>query len=121
MARPCLPIWRGGRGGWSGTPRRWPGCIANCMPSRRLLSCRRRWARGGGLVHLDLHPGNVVLTASGPMVIDWPNAARGDGLADVAYTWVILTTSRPEASLLHRLILATGRRLLAVASHRPPA
>jgi aminoglycoside phosphotransferase (APT) family kinase protein len=91
------------------------------MPSRRLLSCRRRWARGGGLVHLDLHPGNVVLTASGPMVIDWPNAARGDGLADVAYTWVILTTSRPEASLLHRLILATGRRLLAVASHRPPA
>jgi tRNA A-37 threonylcarbamoyl transferase component Bud32 len=51
---------------------------------------------GGSLVHLDLHPGNVVLTASGPMVIDWPNAARGDGLADVAYTWVILTTSRLE-------------------------
>jgi aminoglycoside phosphotransferase (APT) family kinase protein len=37
---------------------------------------------GGSLVHLDLHPGNVVLTASGPMVIDWPNAARGDGLAE---------------------------------------
>ena len=70
---------------------------------------------GGSLMHLDLHPGNVVLTASGPMVIDWPNAARGDGLADVAYTWVILTTSRLEGSLLHRLILATGRRLFAAA------
>jgi thiamine kinase-like enzyme len=27
---------------------------------------------GTSLVHLDLHPGNVLLTASGPMVIDWP-------------------------------------------------
>jgi aminoglycoside phosphotransferase (APT) family kinase protein len=66
-------------------------------------------------VHLDLHPGNVILTASGPMVIDWPNAARGDPLADVAYTWVILTTSRLEGSGLHRLMLATGRRLFAAA------
>ena len=70
---------------------------------------------GGSLVHLDLHPGNVVLTASGPMVIDWPNAARGDPLADVAYTWVILRTSRLEGSGLHRLMLATGRRLFAAA------
>ena len=70
---------------------------------------------GGSLVHLDLHPGNVVLTALGPMVIDWPNAARGDGLADVASTWVILTTSRLEGSGLQRLMLATGRRLFAAA------
>ena len=49
------------------------------------------------------------------MLADRPNAARGDGLADVAYTWVILTTSRLEGSLLHRLILATGRRLFAAA------
>lgn len=26
------------------------------------------------IVHLDLHPDNVVLTASGPQVIDWRNA-----------------------------------------------
>jgi thiamine kinase-like enzyme len=41
---------------------------------------------GTSLVHLDLHPGNVLLTASGPVVIDWPNAGRGSGLADVACT-----------------------------------
>jgi Phosphotransferase enzyme family len=70
---------------------------------------------GGSLVHLDLHQGNVILTASGPTVSDWPNAARGDGLADVASTWVILTTSRLEGSGLHRLMLATGRRLFAAA------
>jgi RIO-like serine/threonine protein kinase len=26
-------------------------------------------------VHGDLHPGNVMLTATGPLVIDWTNAA----------------------------------------------
>jgi hypothetical protein len=36
-------------------------------------------------------------------------------LADVASTWVILTTSRLEGSWLHRLFLATGRRLFAAA------
>jgi aminoglycoside phosphotransferase (APT) family kinase protein len=46
---------------------------------------------GDRLLHLDLHPMNVMLTASGPIVIDWPNAARGDALSDVAVTFVLLT------------------------------
>ncbi|WP_426403666.1 phosphotransferase [Streptomyces sp. R-07] len=33
---------------------------------------------GGGVVHLDLHPGNVILTeARGPVVIDWQTAEEG--------------------------------------------
>jgi aminoglycoside phosphotransferase (APT) family kinase protein len=70
---------------------------------------------GDRLVHLDLHPANVVLTASGPMVIDWPNAGRGDGLADVATTWVILRTSRLEGPLTQRLVATVGQRLFAAA------
>ncbi|MDT0267193.1 phosphotransferase [Streptomyces sp. DSM 44915] len=31
----------------------------------------------GGLVHLDLHPENVLCTAGGPVVIDWANAGEG--------------------------------------------
>ena len=31
---------------------------------------------GRALVHGDLHPGNVMLTLDGPLVIDWTNAAR---------------------------------------------
>jgi aminoglycoside phosphotransferase (APT) family kinase protein len=65
---------------------------------------------GTSLVHLDLHPGNVLLTASGLMVIDWPNAGRGSGLADVACTWVILTASRLEGSIADRLIAAVAHR-----------
>lgn len=70
---------------------------------------------GDRLVHLDLHPANVVLTASGPMVIDWPNAGRGHGLADVATTWVILRTSRLEGPVTQRLVAAVGQRLFAAA------
>ncbi|MFC7592742.1 phosphotransferase [Nonomuraea antimicrobica] len=29
------------------------------------------------ILHLDLHPDNVMLTPDGPMVIDWSNAGRG--------------------------------------------
>ena len=46
---------------------------------------------GDQLVHLDLHPLNVIMAERGPVVIDWPNAARGDGLTDVALTYVLLT------------------------------
>jgi aminoglycoside phosphotransferase (APT) family kinase protein len=49
---------------------------------------------GDRLVHRDLHPLNVLVTASGPVVIDWANAARGEGLTDVALTYVLLTCPR---------------------------
>ena len=45
------------------------------------------------LLHLDLHPENVILSPSGPVVIDWTNARRGDPPLDVALTWVIVATS----------------------------
>lgn len=41
-------------------------------------------------VHGDLHPGNVMLTATGPVVIDWEGARLGPPDADVAITWLLL-------------------------------
>src|SRR5215472_6858805 len=32
------------------------------------------------LCHGDLHPGNVMMTAEGPVILDWINATRGDRL-----------------------------------------
>jgi len=53
---------------------------------------------GNRLLHLDLHPANVIITGDGPRVVDWANAARGAPAADVACTWLILaTTAVPEA------------------------
>lgn len=48
---------------------------------------------GSALLHLDLHPANVILSGGDPVVIDWTNARRGPPLFDVAVTWVIGATS----------------------------
>lgn len=48
---------------------------------------------GERLLHLDLHPNNVLLSRRGPVVIDWTNARAGDPALDVALTWVICATS----------------------------
>jgi uncharacterized protein (TIGR02172 family) len=41
------------------------------------------------LLHGDFHPDNILLTADGPVIIDWIDATLGHPLADVARTWVI--------------------------------
>jgi len=46
---------------------------------------------GAAILHLDLHPANVMVTPGGPVVIDWANAARGDAALDVALTAVVLS------------------------------
>ena len=45
---------------------------------------------GEALLHLDLHPLNVILRGSDPVVIDWSNAGPGPAALDVAMTAVIL-------------------------------
>jgi tRNA A-37 threonylcarbamoyl transferase component Bud32 len=44
----------------------------------------------GSIVHLDLHPENVLLTERGPVVIDWHNAGEGPADLDTAFTALIL-------------------------------
>ena len=46
--------------------------------------------------HGDLHPGNVLLTANGPVVIDWEGAGVGAADADVATTWLLLASADPD-------------------------
>lgn len=56
------------------------------------------FAGGTALLHLDLHPDNVLLTAAGPVVIDWTNAARGPAAVDVADTWLVVSAARPAGA-----------------------
>lgn len=46
---------------------------------------------GNMLCHGDFHPDNVIMTNSGPVIIDWNNATSGNPLADVAQTCMLLT------------------------------
>ncbi|MFI0421423.1 phosphotransferase [Spongiactinospora sp. 9N601] len=49
-------------------------------------------APGGdeAVVHLDLHPGNVILGEDGPVVIDWRDAGEGPADLDLAMSALIL-------------------------------
>jgi aminoglycoside phosphotransferase (APT) family kinase protein len=40
--------------------------------------------------HGDLHPSNVILGRDGPVLVDWYDASRGDPIADVARTCLLL-------------------------------
>lgn len=69
-----------------------------------------------GVRHLDLHPLNVLMTARGPVLIDWTNADVGDRGVDVALSSLILAQvavlpgplSEPAAALLEAFRPAGG-------------
>jgi Ser/Thr protein kinase RdoA (MazF antagonist) len=50
------------------------------------------------LCHGDFHPMNVLGEASQPVVIDWPNACRGDPAADVCRSHLILKLHADEVA-----------------------
>ena len=54
---------------------------------------RTAFGDGNRVLHLDLHPGNVMLTSRGPVVIDWSNASVGPPGADVAMAYLIMASS----------------------------
>lgn len=70
---------------------------------------------GNQLLHLDLHPLNVMLTADGPVVIDWTGACAGPGDVDVALAWVLVVAGQIPGGRLLSGLLGAGRSLLVRA------
>ena len=68
---------------------------------RRLHALPPRLGRepGDAILHLDLHPANVMLGLHGPVVIDWRNAAEGPAGLDVAVSAVILAQAAVDDRL----------------------
>jgi aminoglycoside phosphotransferase (APT) family kinase protein len=91
----------------------------------RLLACLHRrlhaiaapaWLQspfgdGRALLHLDLHPENVIVAARGPCVIDWTNAAAGPPSVDIVQTWVLIASSLVPGSPWQRAVGKLGRDL----------
>jgi aminoglycoside phosphotransferase (APT) family kinase protein len=74
---------------------------------------------GDRIIHLDLHPLNVLLSPKGPVVIDWPNAARGDPNSDVALTWALIAAGGIPAGRVRAALLGLGRSMLVKAFLAP--
>jgi len=72
---------------------------------------------GGALLHGDFHPGNILLSSHGPVVIDWPNATRGDPHADVARTLLMIGGGAlpPGTPLVVRVGARVARRVVRAA------
>lgn len=75
----------------------------------------RPLADGNVVMHLDLHPLNVLCTARGPVLIDWSNAARGTAGFDIATTWLLLATSEIPGGRVKRTALGAFRNALTSA------
>jgi aminoglycoside phosphotransferase (APT) family kinase protein len=85
-------------------PPDWPSAIA---PDGTVLF------PGNAVMHMDLHPANVMLSQRGPVVIDWTAARAGLAGADVALAYLIIATG--ETDLLPtpaRVVVGVLRRRL---------
>jgi len=69
---------------------------------------------GDRLCHGDFHPGNLLQTKEGPIVIDWTNATRGDPDADFARTLLMIRIGDPPpgAPIVVRVGAKFARQIL---------
>jgi Ser/Thr protein kinase RdoA (MazF antagonist) len=79
---------------------------------------------GENVCHGDFHPGNIILTPTGPIVIDWMTASTGSPWADVARANLLLSIGpkgarnlvspiiRMTIKLFHRVYLNRYRALV---------
>lgn len=73
------------------------------------LARLRRLPAATTLCHGDLHPGNVIMTADGPRLIDWLGTVRAAPAFDLAVSQVMLAEFVP-------LLVADPQRLQAIGA-----
>jgi len=71
-----------------------------------------RLPQGDRLLHFDLHPLNVILSPTGPVVIDWTNACVGESGVDVARAWALTACADTDVGGIIKLALGRVRRAL---------
>ncbi|MFN8618752.1 MAG: phosphotransferase [Dehalococcoidia bacterium] len=79
----------------------------------RLRAVLERAPDGNRLCHFDFHPGNVMESPAGPVIIDFTNAASGHPMADHARSLMTFAAGEPaeDTPLKERILVAIGRGL----------
>ncbi len=80
----------------------------------KALHALERLPDGETICHGDFHPGNVLITPKGPVVIDWMTATSGNPWADVARTSLLITIGPRGA----RQMVSMGLLLVLTLAHR---
>ncbi|NUW39827.1 phosphotransferase [Nonomuraea rhodomycinica] len=90
------------------TPEEAGATLATLLRRLHALPARISADPADRVLHLDLHPENVMLTPDGPMVIDWADAGEGDPALDWGMSALILAEAavsrRAEAPLAHAVL-----------------
>ncbi len=75
---------------------------------------------GDRLLHGDFHPGNILMSAAGPVVIDWPNVTRGNPDADLSRTALMIRMGSlpPGSPFVIRVGARFARSLLLMSYMR---
>lgn len=98
--------------------------LAGLLRRLHAVPARLAAAPGARILHLDLHPGNVMLTPRGPAVIDWDNAAEGPPGLDLAMSALILAQVAVDpaagAAAAARVVLTAMLAALAAAGADDP-
>lgn len=77
-----------------------------------ILHLLEQLPQGKALCHGDFHPDQILITANGAVVIDWPNVAQGHPLADVARTTILLLFGDVlEENVVKRTLIKAMRKL----------
>jgi aminoglycoside phosphotransferase (APT) family kinase protein len=78
-----------------------------------MLNCLDELPDGEALCHGDFHPGNIMVTVAGPIIIDWETATRGQPAGDVAYTSLLMQCAGlPSWTPRHMHVLLAATRSL---------
>lgn len=73
--------------------------VGSVLPERIItgvLALIEHLAPDDVLCHSDLHPGNVIMTAQGPRLIDWLGATRAPAAYEIAQCHVLIAELDPE-------------------------
>lgn len=71
----------------------------------RILQLLETLPDGNILCHGDFHPGNIIITPVGPVIIDWMTVSKGVPSGDVARTLTILEAAKaPDGTPLRWLL-----------------
>ncbi|MEO8538522.1 MAG: phosphotransferase [bacterium] len=83
----------------------------------RILDVVAALPEGDRLCHFDFHPGNVIESPAGPVVIDFANAMNGDPMADHARSLMTFEAGEPadDTGRKERILIAVGRGLAKLA------
>jgi Ser/Thr protein kinase RdoA (MazF antagonist) len=86
------------------------GKIAADLKSR-ILQLLGALPDGYTLCHGDFHPGNIIITSNGPVIIDWMTVSKGVASGDVARTLTILEAAKAPEGTPMRWLLEWIRKL----------